>query len=59
MELTLEGESEIHVGWVAIRVGTYNSKNNKGVCKYDEVWTLQGGGPFEGTAHLKLEGSFF
>ena len=59
MELTLEGaSSSIPVEWVDVCVGTYNSKNNKGVYKFDEVWTLPGG-TFEGIAHLKLEGSLF
>jgi len=59
LEIDVYGEgTPVPVEWVNICVGTYNPKNNKGIYKFDEVWTLTGG-TFEGTSHLKFEGSLF
>ena len=45
------------VDWVDICEGLYNPRSNKGVWRFDEVWTIDGTDAFVGTDHVKLEGT--
>jgi hypothetical protein len=44
------------VDWVDICEGLYNPRSNKGVWRFDEVWTIDGTDAFVGTDHVKVEG---
>jgi len=51
-----DNPTPIIVEWVDICEGLYNPRSNKGIWRFDEVWTIDGSPAFVGTDHVKVEG---
>jgi len=55
--LSVEGGAEVDVEWYDVCSGIYSPSSNRGIYRFDEVWTIDGEPAFEGTDHLTCEGS--
>ena len=54
--LSVDGGPIINVAWYDICSGSYSPGGNRGIYRFDEVWTIDGEAVFVGTDHLVCEG---
>ena len=55
--LSLNGGTPIAVEWYDVCSGIYSPSSNRGIYRFDEVWSIDGEAAFVGTDHLVCEGN--
>jgi hypothetical protein len=54
--LSVVGGPVVNVEWYDVCSGVYSPSSNRGIYRFDEVWTIDGNDAFVGTDHLVCEG---